>query len=126
MALGIIPGALDSASKDFVDMKVDLDEEKVARLAAQVEIDVLSQAVKDLTTFTDKFATQIPTLEDKVKHLENKVVDGLNEVRARELCLECTTQANDEFQMQISQLTEKLESKFLAALKLLHYPLVFF
>jgi hypothetical protein len=42
MALGIIPGALDSASKDFVDMKVDLDEEKVARLAAQVEIDVLS------------------------------------------------------------------------------------
>jgi outer membrane murein-binding lipoprotein Lpp len=98
MALGIIPGALDSASKDFVDMKVDLDEEKVARLAAQVEIDVLSQAVKDLTTFTDKFATQIPTLEDKVKHLENKVVDGLNEVRAWELCLECTT-ANDEFQM---------------------------
>jgi uncharacterized coiled-coil protein SlyX len=125
MALGIIPGALDSASKDFVDMKVDLDEEKVARLAAQVEIDVLSQAVKDLTTFTDKFATQIPILEDKVKHLENKVVDGLNEVRAWELCLECTT-ANDEFQMQISQLTEKLESKFLAALKLLHYPLVFF
>jgi uncharacterized coiled-coil protein SlyX len=125
MALGIIPGALDLASKDFVDMKVDLDEEKVARLAAQVEIDVLSQAVKDLTTFTDKFATQIPTLEDKVKHLENKVVDGLNEVRAWELCLECTT-TNDELQMQISQLTEKLESKFLAALKLLHYPLVFF
>jgi hypothetical protein len=38
-----------------------------------------------LKILADKFAAQIPTLEDKVKHLENKVVDGLNEVRAREL-----------------------------------------
>jgi outer membrane murein-binding lipoprotein Lpp len=30
----------------------------------------------------DRFATQIPTLEDKVKHLEDKVVQGLHEVRA--------------------------------------------
>jgi hypothetical protein len=28
----------------------------------------------------NRFATQIPTLEDKVKHLENKVVDGLNKI----------------------------------------------
>jgi hypothetical protein len=28
------------------------------------------------------FAAQIPTLEDKVKYLKNKVVDGLAEVRA--------------------------------------------
>jgi hypothetical protein len=46
----------------------------------------------------DRFASQIPTLEDKVKHQENKVVDGLNEVRAWELCLECTTRANDDYQ----------------------------
>jgi hypothetical protein len=25
------------------------------------------------------------------------VVDGLNEVRVRELCLECTTRANDDY-----------------------------
>jgi hypothetical protein len=36
---------------------------------------MLTQAVKDL-----KVATQIPTLEDKFKHLENKAVDRLNEV----------------------------------------------
>jgi hypothetical protein len=47
---------------------------------------MLTQAVKDLKISADRFIAQIPTLEDKVKHLENKVVDGLNEVRARELC----------------------------------------
>jgi hypothetical protein len=39
-------------------------------------------------------------------------VDGLNEVRARELCLEHTTKANDDYQKQNAQLTRKLESKF--------------
>jgi archaellum component FlaC len=106
MALDIIPNALDPVSKDFADMKADLDEEKAARLAAQVEVDVLSRAIKDLKLSTDRFTTQIPILEDKVKHLENKVVDGLNEVQARELCLECTTRANDEYQKLISQLTK--------------------
>jgi hypothetical protein len=33
-------------------------------------------------------------------HLENKVVNGLNEIRARELCLERTTQANDDYKEQ--------------------------
>jgi hypothetical protein len=42
--------------------------------------------------------------------MENKVVDGLNEVRAWELCMEHTTRANDDYQKQISQLTKKLES----------------
>jgi hypothetical protein len=58
------------------------------------------------------FAAQIPTLEDKVKHLENEVVDGLNEVRARELCLEDTTQVNNDFKEQNAQLPNKIESKF--------------
>jgi hypothetical protein len=43
---------------------------------------MLARAVKDLKISADKFAAQIHTLEDKVKHLKNKVVDGLNEVRA--------------------------------------------
>jgi hypothetical protein len=57
MALGIIPSDPDSASKAFADMKADLDEEKAARLIAQVEVDVLSRAVKDLKTSTDRFTT---------------------------------------------------------------------
>jgi predicted nucleic acid-binding Zn-ribbon protein len=97
MALGIIPGALDSAAKAFADLKVDLDEEKVARLIAQIEANVLSRAVRDLKISTDKIASQIPTLEERVKHLENKVLDGLNKVRAQELCLQRTTQANDDY-----------------------------
>jgi hypothetical protein len=45
-----------------------------------------------------------------VKHLENEVLDALNETRARELCLECTTRANDDCKEQNAQLTSKLES----------------
>jgi hypothetical protein len=58
---------------------------------------MLTRAVKDLKISTDKLAARIPTLKDKVKHLENKVVDGLNEVRAWEPCLERTTRANDDY-----------------------------
>jgi hypothetical protein len=86
-ALGIVPGDPDLVTKAFADLKAELDKEKASRIAGQLEIDVLTRAVKDLKIFTNMFATQITTLEDKVKHLENKVVDGLNEVRARELCL---------------------------------------
>jgi hypothetical protein len=61
----------------------------------------------------DRYATQIPTLEDKIKHLEGEEVDGLTEVRSLELNLECTTQARHDYQNQVSQLIKKLESKFL-------------
>jgi hypothetical protein len=39
------------------------------------------------------------------------VVDGLNEVRAQELCLEHTIKANDDYPKQIAQLAKKLEIK---------------
>jgi hypothetical protein len=81
----------------FVNLKVELDKEKAARITGQVKIDVLTRAVKDLKISADRFVAQIPTIEDKVKHLENKVVDGLNKVRAWELCLECTTRANEDY-----------------------------
>jgi hypothetical protein len=58
---------------------------------------VLTREVKDLKISADRFVAQFPTLKDKVKHLKNKVVDGLNEVRAQELCLECTTRANEDY-----------------------------
>jgi hypothetical protein len=90
------------ATKAFTDLKVDQDEEKATRLAGQIKIDVLTHAVKEMKISADRYTTQIPTLKYKVKHLEIKVVDGLNEVRTRELCLESTTRANDDYKKQIS------------------------
>jgi chromosome segregation ATPase len=121
MALGIILGDPNSATKAFANLKAELDKEKSAQIASQVEIDVLTRAVKDLKISADKFATQIPNLEDKVNHLENKVVDGLNEVRSRELCLECTTHANNDYRKQNAQLTKKLESKSLGRIRTLYH-----
>jgi hypothetical protein len=117
LALDIIPGAPDSAAKAFVDLKADVDEEKAVRLIAQIEVDVLTRAVRDMRISADKFASQIPTLEGKIKHIENKVVDVLNEAMARELFLERTTRANDDYQKQITQLAKKLESKSFGHLK---------
>jgi hypothetical protein len=97
LAPGAILGALGSEARALADLKVDLDEEKATQVAAQVEADVLSWAIYDLKISTDRFVTQFPTLEDNVRHLEDKVVEGLKEVRARELCLERTTQANDNY-----------------------------
>jgi hypothetical protein len=57
VALDIIPGASDSAAKAFIDLKVDLDEEKAARLTAQIEVDVLSRVVRDLKISADRFAS---------------------------------------------------------------------
>jgi predicted nucleic acid-binding Zn-ribbon protein len=96
MALGIVPGELDSAIKSVANLKTELDKEKAARKATQIEVDTLTRVVKDLKISTDKFAAQIPTLEDKVKHLENKVVDGLNKVKSP-FYFEHTTRANDNY-----------------------------
>jgi hypothetical protein len=97
MALGVIPGALGLEAKAFTDLKADLDGEKAAQVTAHIGADVLSRVVWDLKISADWFTTQISTLEDKVKHLEDKVVEGFNEVRAQELCLEHTTRANDDY-----------------------------
>jgi hypothetical protein len=78
---------------------------------------MLARAVKDLKISADKFAAQIHTLEDKVKHLKNKVVDGLNEVRVREFYLEHTTRANNDYKKQNTQLNKKLESKSLGHIR---------
>jgi chromosome segregation ATPase len=112
MFLAIVPDDLNSATKAIANLKTELDKEKIAWKAAQIEVDMLTWAIKDLKISADKFAAQIPTLEDKVKHLENKVVDGLNEVRAWALCLESTTWANDDYKKKNTQLTRKQESKF--------------
>jgi hypothetical protein len=56
MTLGIIPCDPDSAAKAFADLKTELDKEKITRKAAQIEVDMLARAVKDLKISTDKFA----------------------------------------------------------------------
>jgi hypothetical protein len=102
MPLRVIAGAPGLYAKALIDLKANLDEEKAARVIAQIEANVLSWAVWDLKVSANGFATQIPTPEDKVKNLEDNVVEGLNEVRARELCLRCTTRANDDYQKEVA------------------------
>jgi hypothetical protein len=121
MTLGIVPGDPVSATRAFPDLMTKPDKEKAARKVAQIEVQLLARAVQDLKILADKFAAQIPTLEGKDKHLEDKVVDGLNEDRARELCLERTTQANDDYKKQIAQLTKNLESRSLGCVRTFYH-----
>jgi hypothetical protein len=126
MALSIVPGDPGSATKAFVDLKAEVDKEKAAWIVGQLKIDVLTQVVKDLKISADRFAAQISTLEDKVRHFKNKVVYGLNEVRARELCLERTTPTNDDYKEQNAQLTKKLESKSFGHIRAFYYSQTIF
>jgi hypothetical protein len=94
----VILGTPVSATNAIANLKVELDKEKAAQFEAQIEADVLTRVVKDLKISADRYATQIRTLEDKINHLEGKVVDGLKEVRAQELNLERTTRVRDDYQ----------------------------
>jgi chromosome segregation ATPase len=100
MFLGIVPGDLDSAAKAFVDLKAELEKENAAREMAHAKVDMLTRAVKDLQISVDKFTAQVPILEEKINHLDNKVIDGLNEIRAKELDLERMTKANNDYKKQ--------------------------
>jgi hypothetical protein len=81
LALGVTPGSPASKTQALASLKADPNRKKASRVLAQVEADILSWAVCDLKVSADSFTTQIPILEDKVKHLEDKVVEGLKEVR---------------------------------------------
>jgi uncharacterized coiled-coil protein SlyX len=83
--------------KSFADLMTELYKERATRITGLVKIEVLTRAVQDLKVSVDRFAAQIPILVDKVKHLDNKVVDGLNKARAQELCRACTTRANEDY-----------------------------
>jgi uncharacterized coiled-coil protein SlyX len=86
-------------------------EEKAAQERTQAEIETLARVIEDLKKTTDKFAAQIPILEEKVKHLDNKVLDKLTEARAKELSLEGVAKANEDYKSENVRLTKKLESK---------------
>jgi hypothetical protein len=66
MALGIVPGVLDSAAKAFVDQKAELDKEKAAQITAQIEINVLTQVVKDLKFLLIGLSLESPLLKTRL------------------------------------------------------------
>jgi hypothetical protein len=80
MALRGVPSDPDSATKAFADLKDELAKEKAAQETTQIEVDMPTPVVESLNISADKFAAQIPILEEKVTHLENKVIDRLNEL----------------------------------------------
>jgi uncharacterized coiled-coil protein SlyX len=57
-------------------MESELAEEKVVQEKAQTETETLDRVVEDLKKLADRFAAQIPVLEEKVKHLDNQVLDA--------------------------------------------------
>jgi chromosome segregation ATPase len=69
----------------------------------------LSHAVEELEKPTYQLSTYVPSLEDQVKTLNGTIEDLNTELHARELSLEQTTTAKDDFQHQSTQLTKKLE-----------------
>jgi hypothetical protein len=60
----------------------------------------------------DRRVDQVPFLKEKVKHLDNKVLDSLTKLQAKELSFERTTKANDDYKSQNTRLMKKLESKY--------------
>jgi hypothetical protein len=104
MAFSVQHGDKDSAATYLPSLKYELAEEKAAWEKAQAEADTLTWAIVDPKKMADKFTAQVP-------HLEEKVLDGLNKLRAKELALERTTTTNEDYKSQIAWLTKKLESK---------------
>jgi septal ring factor EnvC (AmiA/AmiB activator) len=80
MALNIMPRDLDSATKSLTTLKAELVEAKTICKKAQVEAETLARAVKELKKTTDQFLAQVPALEEKVKHLNNTILDLLTEL----------------------------------------------
>jgi hypothetical protein len=80
MALDIVPGDPNSAANAFIDLKNELVKETAVREVAEIKVKTLTRAIGDLKISANRFVAQIPSLEVKVNHLDNKVIDGLNEL----------------------------------------------
>jgi chorismate mutase len=72
-------------------------------------VETLGHAVGNLKKMADKFAARVPTLEEKI-------LDRLKELHDKELSLERSTKAKEDYQSQIVSLTKKLKSKLLSPL----------
>jgi predicted nucleic acid-binding Zn-ribbon protein len=107
--LGVELRDKDSAARYLASLKSKLANAKTVRQEAQVEVQILAQVVGNLKKMADKLAIQIPALEENV-------LDGLNELCAKELSLERTTKANEDYKSQNARLTKKLEGKMMSPL----------
>jgi hypothetical protein len=116
MTLSVETVNQDSATKCLAALKFELAKEKAAREKAQAEAKTLAWAVGDLKKTVDGFVAQIHILEEKVKHMDNKVLDGLTKIHAKELSFKRTTKANEYYKRQNAQLTKKVEGKLLSPL----------
>jgi hypothetical protein len=68
-------------------------DEKAARKQDKDELQTLARACGNLKKMVDKFTAQ-------VTELEQKVLDGLSKLRAKELSLERTTKAHEDYKSQ--------------------------
>jgi chromosome segregation ATPase len=107
--LDVDPRDKDSAERYLASLKSELADEKAAQKEAKDEVQTLARACADLKKMIDKFTAQ-------VTELEQKVLDGLTELHAKELSLERTTKANEDYKSQNA--TKKLESKLSSPLPL--------
>jgi septal ring factor EnvC (AmiA/AmiB activator) len=110
-ALGVDPDDQNSAAESLATLKNELAKEKLTWEKTQADVDTLFRAVEELKKSADQLAAQVPSLETKVKNLDDKVAELNIKLQSRELSLERTTAAKDDFQHQNTQLTEKLEGK---------------
>jgi hypothetical protein len=107
--LGVDPRDKDSAARYLASLKSKLVNEKATRKEDKDKVQTLARACADLKKMADKFIAQVPKLEQKV-------LDELTELRAKELSLEQTTKANEDYKSRSARLTKKLESKLLCPL----------
>jgi septal ring factor EnvC (AmiA/AmiB activator) len=94
------PGDYDSAAKSLTTRKNELAKEKLAREKAQADAESLSRAVEEIKKIADQLVAHVPSLETQVKNLNDKIIDLNIDLQARELSLEQTTAAKDDFQRQ--------------------------
>jgi hypothetical protein len=93
-------------AKSLAALKTELVEERAAREKAQIEGETLTRAIEELKKMVDRLTTQVSPLEEKMKHLDNKVIGSLIELLAKELNLERTNKAKEYYKSQNTADTE--------------------
>jgi septal ring factor EnvC (AmiA/AmiB activator) len=88
--LDVEPGDKDSTARYLTSLKSELADEKAAQKEAKDEVQTLARAISELKKTAEKFTAQVPELEEKV-------LDELTELCAKELSLEQTTKANEDY-----------------------------
>jgi septal ring factor EnvC (AmiA/AmiB activator) len=97
-AIDVEPRDQDSTAKSIATLKKELVEEKLAQEKAKTDTGTLTQAVEEMKKALNQLIAHVPYLETQVKNLNDKIADLNTKLRVRELSLERTTAAKDEFQ----------------------------